>query len=74
MNSDLLGQLAKERQRQLLCEAERERQDMRACEGRLSLSMRMRSRLSALLLSLSQAAQPHTPRHAQKARLTQSLG
>lgn len=74
MNSDLLGRLAQERQRQLLHEAEVERQVMQACVGRPSLSLRIRQQLSALLVALGRSVQPRRAVHSRKARLTQSPG
>jgi hypothetical protein len=73
-HSDLLGQLAKEHQSQLLREAERERQAMRAREGRPLLSQRLRDRASALLLALSRPNHARTAERARKVRMTQSIG
>ena len=54
MHPDLLKQLANDHQRQMLREAEVERQLMRARPERPHLAMRMRLQLSALLSSLAQ--------------------
>ncbi len=63
---DLSGRLAKDHQRQLLRESENERQTKLACGERPDRSMRMRQRMSELLLSLGRSLQPRNARLAQK--------
>ena len=63
---DLLGQLAKDRQRQLLQESESERQIKLARGERPNHSMRMRQRISELLLRLGRSLQPRNAGLAQK--------
>lgn len=69
MHPDLLGQLAKDRQLQLSREAEGDRQIKLAHADSLSLSMRLRQGIGALLLRLGHAAQP---RHAAFARMSRA--
>ena len=73
MHPDLLKQLANDHQRQMLREAEGERQRMRARPERPNLSMRMRLHLSALLYSLARSAQPRDAAEEPDTQVTQSL-
>jgi hypothetical protein len=69
-NPDVMGQLVKDHQRQLLREAEVERQAMQARVEQPTPFMRVRLRASALLLALGRSVQPRDARQSQKARLT----
>ncbi|HZC06174.1 MAG TPA: hypothetical protein VE338_11065 [Ktedonobacterales bacterium] len=58
MHPDLMGQVAKDHQLQLLREAEVERQVKLAHVDSPSLSMRMRQSVGALLLRMGRSIQP----------------
>jgi hypothetical protein len=72
-NPNMLGQLAKDHQRQLLREAEVDRQVMRAHAEQPTPSMRLRLRASALLFALGRLIQPRDARQSRKAGLNRSL-
>ena len=63
---DLLGQVGKDHQRQLLREAEVERQTKLAHVDRPTLSMHVRQSVSALLLRLGRSVQPRNAGLAQR--------
>lgn len=73
MHPDLLKQLANDHQRQMLRDAEGERQLMRARPERPHLLMRMRLQLSALLRSAGPSGQPRDAAQKPDTKVTQSL-
>ena len=73
MHPDLLKQLANDHQRQMLREAEGERQLMRARPEHPNLSMRMRHQLSAMLYALARSIQPRDAAEEPDTQVTQSL-